>query len=60
INGDYSILSFQHQNHKRVNNMEKENLFKVLVNNEMATIYGGGYWVTERVDGILKTYWVVT
>lgn len=40
--------------------MEKENLFKVLVNNEMVTIYGGGYWVTERVDGILKTYWVVT
>lgn len=39
-------------------NMEKKLLLRILGTNEMMSLYGG-YWITERVDGVLTTFWVV-
>lgn len=37
--------------------MKQKNLFRELKPNEVTSIYGGGSWVTEKVNGILMVYW---
>lgn len=38
--------------------MKEDSKLRALDTNEMVSFYGGGYWITERVDGVLKTFWV--
>lgn len=38
--------------------MEKNNLLKALNENEMMNIYGGGYWVLEKVGDTIKAIWI--
>lgn len=38
--------------------MEKEELLRVLETNEITDICGGGYWITERINGVITTFWV--